>query len=102
MDRAEESETILCPHDHREESGVVDCLKEAPGETRIEKMRSIVSAKSMMLVEGQPVDLFSANLTTQVYDLLGEGNKPKLMQGTVLRTVNIALKVVERARARTA
>jgi hypothetical protein len=32
---------------------------EAPGRTRIEKFRAIVEARSVMMVEGQPVDLFS-------------------------------------------
>jgi len=99
MDRNEQAETDLCYHDHRDESQFAMGLKEAPGETRIEKFRAIVAAGSVMLVEGQPVDLFSANHTVQVYDLLGDANKPKLMEGTVLRTINVAFKVVERARS---
>lgn len=94
----EDAESFHSYHDHREETNILSSLPEAPGDTRIEKLRSIVAAKSIMLVEGQPVDLFSANLTVQVYDLLGEANKPKLMKGSVLRTINIAFRTVERAR----
>jgi hypothetical protein len=99
MDHLEESETILCYHDHRDESQFALSLREAPGETRIEKMRAIVSAGSIMEVEGQPVDLFSANFVVQVHDLLRPENQVKLMRGTVLRTIDVAFKTVERARS---
>ncbi len=100
MDRNEQAESDNCYHDHREETGILRGLREAPGETRIEKMRAIVSAGSIMEVEGQPVDLFSANFVVQVHNLLGSENQVKLMRGTVLRTVNVAFKTVERAKSR--
>lgn len=100
MDRNEQAEADLCHHDHRDESQFAMGLKEAPGETRIGKLRAIVAAGSLMLVEGQPVDLFSANFTVQVHDLLKPENQVKLMEGTVLRTIEIAFKTVERARSK--
>lgn len=100
MDRSEENESYHSYHDHREESSVLDSLREAPGDSRVEKLRAIVAAGSMMTVEGQPVDLFSANFTVQVHDLLKPENQVKLMQGTVLRTIEVAFKTVERAKRR--
>ncbi len=101
MDRNEENESYHSYHDHREESNTLATVREAPGETRIEKLRAIVAAGSLMLVEGQPVDLFSANFTVQVHDLLRPENQVKLMRGTVLRTIEVAFKAVERAKRKT-
>jgi hypothetical protein len=100
MDRNEQAESDLCYHDHRDESQFAMGLREAPGDTRIEKLRAVVAAGSVMTVEGQPVDLFSANFTVQVHDLLKPENQVKLMRGTVLRTIEVAFKTVERSRAR--
>ncbi len=100
MDHNEQAETDLCFHEHRDESQFAMGLKEAPGGTRIEKLRAVVTSGSVMLVEGQPVDLFSANHAVQVHDLLGPENQVKLMGGTVLRTIEVAFRTVERARRR--
>jgi hypothetical protein len=100
-ERNEEGETILCYHDHREETGIVEGLPEAPGETRLEKLRAIVAEKSMMGVEGQPVDLFSANLTVQVHDLLRPENQAKLMTTkNVAWTIGVCFKLVEKAKSK--
>ncbi len=96
----EDAESFHSFHDHREETDVLASLREAPGDTRIEKLRAIVASGSLMLVEGQPVDLFSANYVVQVHDLLRPENRAKLMQGTVLRTVGVAFRVAERAKRR--
>ncbi len=99
MNKNEQGESDNCYHDHREESDIIGSLREAPGDTRVEKLRSIVKAGSIMLVEGQPVDLFSANFTVQVHDALKPENGVKLMTGrSVLKTIDIAFKTVERTR----
>lgn len=74
---------------------------EAPGVTRIEKFRAVVSKKSCMTIEGQPVDLFSANVVVQIHDALKPENRDRLMgRKTVLSVVNTAFATLERARIR--
>lgn len=100
MNRNEQAETDLCYHDHRDESQFAMGLKEAPGETRIEKLRAIVTSGSIMLVEDQPVDLFSANCTIQVHDLLKPENQVKLMSPSrsVLWTLKTAMATAAKAK----
>lgn len=77
---------------------------EAPGKTRIEKFRAIVKDRSVMCIEGQPVDLFSASTVVAVYDALTKPeNRHTLMSPiSILRVIDIALRVSSRARTRAA
>lgn len=74
---------------------------EAPGRTRIEKFRAVVRARSVMCVEGQPVDLFSASTVVAVYDALSKpDNRHTLMSPpSILRVIDMAMRVVAKTRA---
>ncbi len=96
--RNEEDESVLS-FDYLEDSRAASDVPEAPGDTRIEKLRAIVAARSAMCVEGQPVDLFSANHTVQVYEALSESRREGFIRmGSVLDVITLGFRVVERAR----
>lgn len=99
--RNEESEEIECGADQGLQLQTIDLCREAPGYSRIEKLRAIVEAKSFMEIEGVPVDIQSANVVVQVYDALNEENRAALMnRKTILGVIDIAWKVVARASKR--
>ncbi len=100
MNRNEQAESDNYHHSHREESSIIGSLREAPGDARVEKLRSIVKAGSLMLVEGQLVDLFSANVAVQVHDALKPENRDKLMNKdkSVMWTLKTALAVAAKVK----
>jgi hypothetical protein len=99
--RNEESEEIECGADQDLQLKTIDLCREAPGYSRIEKLRAIVEAKSFMEIEGVPVDMQSANVVVQVYDALNEENRATLMaRSTITSVIDIAWKVAARASKR--
>lgn len=94
----EEDESVLS-FDYLEDSRAASDLPEAPGDTRIEKLRAIVVARSAKCVEGQPVDLFSANHTVQIYEAISESRRDGFMHmGSVLDVITLGFRVAERCR----
>lgn len=77
---------------------------EAPGRNRIEKFRAIVRARSVMTIEGQPVDIFSASTVVAVYDALSKPESRHTLMGflDVRKVVDTALKVTARSQRRRA
>ena len=99
--RNEESEEIECGADQDLQLQTIDLCREAPGYSRIEKLRAIVEAKSFMEIEGVPVDMQSANVVVQVYDRLNEANRAALMnRPTITSVIDVAWRVVARSSKR--
>lgn len=99
--REEENEDFNCHDDQQLQLQTIDLCREAPGLSRIEKLRAIVEAKSFMEIEGVPVDMQSANVVVQVYDALSEENRATLMnRATISGVIDIAWKVAARASKR--
>lgn len=99
--RNEESEEIECGADQGLQLQTIDLCREAPGYSRIEKLRAIVEAKSFMEIEGVPVDMQSANVVVQVYDALKPENQATLMnRATISGVIDIAWKVAAKASKR--
>ena len=68
--------------------------EEAPGETRIEKLRWIVEHHSFRKVEGQVIDAQTANALVTVHDALSPENQAKFGDVPLLRLVDFAWKRV--------
>lgn len=99
--REEENEDFNCGDDQDLQLQTIDLCREAPGYSRIEKLRAIVEAKSFMEIEGVPVDMQSANVVVQVHDALNEENQATLMaRSTITSVIDIAWKVAARASSR--
>jgi hypothetical protein len=99
--REEENEDFNCGADQDLQLQTIDLCREAPGLSRIEKLRAIVEAKSFMEIEGVPVDMQSANVVVQVHDALSEENRATLMnRATISGVIDIAWKVAARASKR--
>lgn len=95
--REEENEEFNCWPDQDLQLQTIDLCREAPGYSRIEKLRAIVEAKSFMEIEGVPVDMQSANVVVQVYDRLNEENQTKFMnRPTITNIIDIAWKVMSK------
>jgi len=90
-----------CGPDQDLQLQTIDLCREAPGYSRIEKLRAIVEAKSFMEIEGVPVDMQSANVVVQVYDRLNEANRAALMnRPTITSVIDVAWRVVARSSKR--
>ena len=99
--REEENEDFNCGADQDLQLQTIDLCREAPGLSRIEKLRAIVEAKSFMEIEGVPVDMQSANVVVQVYDALKPENQATLMnRATISGVIDIAWKVAAKASKR--
>lgn len=99
--REEENEDFNCGADQDLQLQTIDLCREAPGYSRIEKLRAIVEAKSFMEIEGVPVDMQSANVVVQVYDRLNEANRAALMnRPTITSVIDVAWRVVARSSKR--
>jgi hypothetical protein len=98
--REEENEDFNCGADQDLQLQTIDLCREAPGYSRIEKLRAIVEAKSFMEIEGVPVDMQSANVVVQVHDALRPENQASLMaRSTITSIIDIAWKVAAAAAA---
>lgn len=95
--RNEENEEFECGADQNLQLQTIDLCREAPGYSRIEKLRAIVEAKTFMEIEGVPVDMQSANVVVQVHDRLNEQNQAALMaRKTITSVIDIAWKVASK------
>lgn len=73
----------------------VESLQEAVADTKIGKFRAIVASKACALVEGYPVDLFSAHVIVTVHDNLSPHNQARFMaEPNILRIAQIAYRLV--------
>ena len=68
-------------------------------ERKMRQFQKIVDECQMGEVEGQPVDLSSANVVLQVYKALNESNKEKFLKEEPTAMCKIAWRVILRAKA---
>jgi len=82
-----------------EEVQDVDDIPEAPGKNRIEKFRAIVRERSIMCIEGQPVDLFSASNVVALYDALSKPESRHMLMSflDIRKVVDITFKTLKRS-----
>lgn len=74
-------------------------IRKAPGEDVIAKLRAIVAEHAMMDVDGQIVDVQSANVVLTVHDsLTQEEARKKLSSYPVLKMIKFSFQVLDRVR----
>jgi len=71
----------------------IECMTTKCDNDKIVALRSIVKNKQFAMIDDVIIDLFSANLTCQVYDALSSANRIKLEMLKIDRMVNLALKI---------
>jgi len=71
------------------------------GQERIDECRRIVDRKSVRIIDGTIVDLWSASTIIGVFDRLEKPeNKAKFLTMGIVSMAHVAYKVIERAKAK--
>lgn len=74
-------------------------VRRASGKDTIEKLRQIVAEHAMMDVDGQIVDVQSANVAITIYDgLTREDSRQKMAAYPVLKMIRVAFQVLDKVR----
>lgn len=90
---------LLSDEDLHEERRLSYDVRLADGATVIDKLRQIVADHAMMDVDGQIVDVQSANVVITIYDALQkEESRQKLASYPVLKMIRTAFRVLDRVR----
>lgn len=67
--------------------------KPSPQLSRIDKLRKVVSDRQANRVDGVYVDMFSASVIVQIYDLLNAENQAKLMALPLKKAATVCFKL---------
>lgn len=79
----------------------VEALRLSPiGEAGLQRIRQIVAEKAAAKVNEVFVDLFSASMIVQVYDIVNDANKAKLLTLPVGRLASVCFAAANRQRKR--